>query len=267
MSTVTAPAATRSAQPSAAAPRRPRLLHPTYLRIELRRMLRNRRSAILTLGLPALLLLLFGTQAEYRTMDAGRGNVTFYVTVSMSLYGAMLATSSGGASVAVERAQGWSRQLRMTPLRPVAYVLTKIVAAMTLGLASVLVVDVVGALSGASAEPWVWVATGVAAWLGSSIFAAFGLFLGFVFPAENVMQVLGPGIAVLAFAGGLFMPLGDGVFATIAQLTPLYGLAELTRAPLTGDGVTLASVVNVTVWAGLFVTGAVWRFRGDTARA
>ena len=38
--------------------------------------------------------------------------------ISMAVYGAMLATTSGGAMVSIERALGWSRQLRLTPAAP-----------------------------------------------------------------------------------------------------------------------------------------------------
>ena len=104
------------------------------------------------------------------------------------------------------------------------------------------------------------------AWIGSIVFAAFGLFMGYLLPSENVMQVLGPILALLAFAGGLFVPLGEGVFATLAQFTPTYGLAELVHAPLTGDGVSPWAIVNVVAWAAVFGFGAAWRFRRDTAR-
>ena len=238
----------------------------TFLRIELRRLLRNRRTVVFTLVMPPMFFLIFGTAGNYRTASAGHGNVTAYVMISMALYGAMLATTSGGAMVSVERAQGWSRQLRLTPLRPSVYIAIKVAVAMVLGLASVVVVYLVGLAEGAHADVGVWIVTGLTAWLGSIVFAAFGLFMGYLLPAENVMQILGPVLAVLSFAGGLFLPLGDGVFATIGKVTPLYGLAELVRAPLVGDGVTLTSVANVVLWAAVFGAGAVWRFRHDTAR-
>ena len=238
----------------------------TFLRIELRRLLRNRRTVVFTLVMPPMFFLIFGAAGNYRTASAGHGNVTAYVMISMALYGAMLATTSGGAMVSVERAQGWSRQLRLTPLRPSVYIAIKVAVAMVLGLASVVVVYLVGLAEGAHADVGVWIVTGLTAWLGSIVFAAFGLFMGYLLPAENVMQILGPVLAVLSFAGGLFVPLGDGVFATIGKVTPLYGLAELVRAPLVGDGVTVTSVVNVVLWAAVFGAGAVWRFRRDTAR-
>ena len=53
---------------------------------------------------------------------------------------------------------------------------------------------------------------------------------------------------------------------TAATFTPLYGLNALVHAPLTGDAVTVGPVANVLVWLAVFVGGAVWRFRRDTAR-
>jgi ABC-2 type transport system permease protein len=240
----------------------------TLLRLELRRLVRNRRTVILTLVMPPVFFLIFGTQSSYRTQQVGHGNVTAYVAMSMAVYGAMLACTGGGATVSVERAQGWSRQLRLTPLSSVAYIAVKALVAMTMGLASVLAVFAVAAFNHASMPLHVWVECGVVAWLGSLVFAAFGLFMGYLLPAENVMQILGPVLGVLAFAGGLFVPLRDGsLFATLAQLTPLYGLATLGRLPLTADGNGWAALLNLAVWGALFVAGAAWRFRRDTERA
>ncbi|MDG3011870.1 ABC transporter permease [Rhodococcus sp. D2-41] len=241
-----------------------------FLGLELRRLLRNRRTVVFTLAMPPIFYLIFGLSGNYKTQypDGWHGNVSAFVMISMAVYGAMIATTSGGAMVAVERAQGWSRQLRLTPLRPVAYVGIKVLVAMSLGLASVAIVFMLGALSGAEADPRVWMVAPLVAWSGSAVFAAFGLFVGYLLPSENVMQFLGPGLAVLAFAGGLFVPLDGGVFGTIAKFVPTYGLARLAHAALTGDsagGIALA-VVNIVVWAAVFVVGAAVAFRRDTQR-
>lgn len=259
------------------------LVNLAYLRIEMRRLVRNRRTVIFALIMPPVFFLLFGTVKSYKTQSVGYANVTAWIMVSMALYGAMLATTSGGASVSIERSQGWTRQLRLTPLRPASYVFTKVVSAMVLGLASVIVTTVVGLVEGAkplgvnAAQDGQWgrIAAAVAlAWVCSAVFAAFGLFMGYLLPSENVMQILGPILALLAFAGGLFVPLGTGLFATIAKFIPTYGVAQLARWPLTGTGggsdidtgnLALA-VINVVVWAAIFTIGAAWRFREDTAR-
>jgi len=266
MSTVSTAAVSAPVVTDASRAPRTGLLNLPFLAIELRRLLRNRRSMIFTLIMPPAFFLIFGTAEEYKTTSVGHANVTAWIMVSMALYGAMLATTGGGATVSVERAQGWTRQLRLTPLRPATYVTTKVVVAMVLGLVSALVVTVVGLVSGADGDAGrIALAVGLA-WVGSAVFAAFGLFMGYLLPAENVMQILGPILALMAFAGGLFVPLGDGLFADIAKVVPTYGLAEIVRAPLTGDGVSVWAVVNVVGWAAVFVTGAAWRFKRDTAR-
>ena len=68
-------------------------------------------------------------------------------------------------------------------------------------------------------------------------FAALGVFVGYVVPGENVMQILGPGLALLSFLGGLFIPLSQysGTVRDIAYWTPMYGVAEVARAPLTHE--------------------------------
>ena len=76
-------------------------LNTTVLGIELRRMLRNRRTIIFTLIFPAALLLSFGGQSGWDD-KAGLGNVAAYILVSMGLYGAALTAAAGGSMVALE---------------------------------------------------------------------------------------------------------------------------------------------------------------------
>ncbi|MFI6046422.1 ABC transporter permease [Nocardia sp. NPDC051321] len=238
-----------------------------FLRLELRRMLRNRRTMIFTLLIPPLFFVIFGLQSDFRTQSFGSGNMTGYVMVSMAVYGAMLANTSGGAMVAIERAQGWSRQLRLTPLHPVAYIATKVTVAMVLGLVSVSAVFVVGAVLGAKLTPVAWVSCFLLAWITSVVFAAFGLFVGYLLPSENVMQLLGPVLAVLSFAGGLFVPLG-GWFGTVSKVLPTNGVATLARIPFgdTGAGSIAIAVLNVVMWAAVFAGGSAMLFRRDTSR-
>jgi ABC-2 type transport system permease protein len=241
---------------------------PTFVGLELRRLLRNRRAVMFTLIMPSVFFLLFGTDAKYKTESAGHGNTTAYIMVSMAVYGAMIATTSGGSMVATERALGWSRQLRLTPLHPVAYVAVKVVVAMSMGLTSIVAVFVIGDLVGAELPFWRLLLCGLLGWVCTLVFAAFGLFMGYLLPSENVMQLLGPALALLSFAGGLFVPLDQmsDVFASIATFTPAYGVGVLSRAPIGSDGSLSLAVLNVVAWALVFVLGASWRMSKDTKR-
>src|ERR671932_1213776 len=126
---------------------------------------------------------------------------------------------------------------------------------MVLGLASVLVEFGIGAAAGVHLTTRQWIYCGLVAWLGSLVFAAFGLFAGYLLPSENVMQILGPVLAILAFAGGLFVPLQflDPAVRTVARLTPAYGIGELAREPLGTDPLDWGALANLGLWFVLFV--------------
>jgi ABC-2 type transport system permease protein len=239
----------------------------TVLGIELKRMLRNRRTIFFTLVFPAALFFSFGGSSGWND-DAGRGNVAAYIMVSMALYGAALTAASTGAMVAMERAMGWSRQLRLTPLSPVVYISIKALVALFMGAIAVTVVNVAGVVQGKPDMPvGIWVACAALGVLCTLVFAALGVFVGYLVPGENAMQILGPGLAVLAFLGNVFIPIDDhtSLIWHIAQWTPMFGVAEITRAPLTGD-LPWYAVVNALGWLAIFVTGAAWRMSKDTAR-
>jgi len=238
----------------------------TALKLEVRRVLRNRRTVMFILVFPSVFFFLFSATAR-ASEKAGAAETLAYIMISMAVYGAMVGTTAGGAAVAVERSLGWSRQLRLTPLRPAAYVAIKVLTAMTLGLIAISAEFVVGAIAGVHMAPQVWLLSGIAAWVSSLVFAAFGLFMGFLLPSENVMQFVGPMLAVLAMFGGLFIPLSalSPTLRRIAQFTPVWGVGQLARSPLMGD-FTSAAVVSVVVWTLVFGVGAMILFRRDTAR-
>jgi len=238
----------------------------TVLRIELTRMLRNRRTIIFTLVFPAALFFAFGSGSDWNE-SVGNGNVAAYIMVSMALYGAALTAASGGAMVAMERALGWSRQLRLTPLSPTAYILMKALLALVLGAVAISVVNIAGIVQGKPSMPvHVWIECAVLTLICTMVFAALGVFVGYLVPGENAMQVLGPGLALFSFLGNVFIPITEGsTMWHIASLTPMFGVAEISRAPLTGD-LPWYAVVNAVVWFAIFVAGAAWRMSKDTAR-
>jgi ABC-2 type transport system permease protein len=240
----------------------------TFLSIEVRRLVRNRRTVVVTLVVPVVLFLLF--KANRRAVAVGGIGFTAATTmIGIAVYGAMLAATSGGAMVSIERAQGWSRQLRLTPLRPAAYISIKIFVAMLLGLTSVTVVYVIGSIDGVQMAPALWVLTGILAWVASLVFAAFGLFMGYLLPSENVMQIISPVLGVFSLLGGLFIPIAllPSVMQDIAPFMPTYGVASIARFPLVGGAFDPTWLLSVVVWTAAFAAAAMTLFRRDTRRA
>ncbi|WP_278259417.1 ABC transporter permease [Nocardioides convexus] len=159
-------------------------------------------------------------------------------------------------------------RLRLTPLNPVVYILTKALVALAMGALAITAVNVVGAVQGKAEMPTdVWIECAVVTLFCTLTFAALGVFIGYVVPGENAMQILGPGLALLSFLGGVFIPLDNYATAVrhIAYWTPMYGPAEIARWPLTHESPWYA-VVNAVAWFAIFVAGAAWRMSKDTAR-
>jgi len=250
----------------------PRGFSTTYVRLDIRRVLRNRRAMIFTLVMPTLMYVVFGAAQHYGDDKIGSANTSAYVMIHMAIYGAILATATNGASVALEQQAGWTRTLRLTPLSSGSYVLTKVLVALTIAAMPVILLSIVGAASGAEAPTGDWVAAVLLGWLGSAVFAAFGLAVGSALKAEAAMQVLGGALTLLAFAGNVFVPM-SGHMLTFAQFTPMYGVNALATYPITGgatvhgDHVSLLIIIaNVVVWAAIMVAAAMYFFRRGTER-
>ena len=109
-------------------------MNATFLGLEIKRVLRDYGSMFFIVILPGFLYIIFGAAQDYSQETAGNGNVAMYIMISMAGYGAATATTSIGGRAAVERAQGWARQLGLTPLRDSGFVATKtLLAAITVG--------------------------------------------------------------------------------------------------------------------------------------
>jgi ABC-2 type transport system permease protein len=241
----------------------PVLLSPRYVAIDLRRQLRNKRTLVFLVVMPVGFFLAFG--GGYRTSDPA---AYAYVMASMAVYGAMIATTSVGASTSMERSQGWTRQLRLTPLRPGGYVLGKVLVAVALGVVPVALVLLTGAVGGAQLTAGEWAGVAVASWACSLVFAAFGLFMGYLIPAENVMQFIGPLLAFLSFFGGLFAPLDTlpQALRTIAPAMPTYAVGQIARSPITHSGFSAVHLALLVGWTAAFAAGTAWLFRRDATR-
>lgn len=242
----------------------------TFLSIEIRRLLRNRRTVVVTLIVPVVLFLLFTTNKKVAeaSVAAGIGLTSATTMVGIAVYGAMLAATSGGARVSIERALGWSRQLRLTPLQPAAYIAIKLVTAMILGLTSVIVVYACGLVTGVQMAPDAWILTGILAWVASLVFASFGLFMGYLLPSENVMQVIGPILGIFSLLGGLFIPIGllPSAMQDVAPFMPTYGVVSIARFPLVGGAFDPTWLLSVIIWTAIFAVAAMVLFRRDTRR-
>jgi len=247
----------------------PRPAMATYARLDLRRQLRDRMAMFFIVGLPTFMYLVFGLGSA----DAvGSGNVAMYIMISMACYGAVTATTGIAGSAATEQVMGWGRQLGLTPMRPLAFVAAKAGLAMVVAAMPVALIFAIGAATGARGTWSDWVLGAVIVWLGSALFAIYGLAVALVFRGTNAPGIASGFIVIMAFLGGLFTPI-SGVMLDIGRLTPLYGYAALAHYPLTdgwlpvdGRDPLWLPVANVLAWTVIFSLLAMWGVRRSRAR-
>ena len=100
------------------------------------------------------------------------------------------------------------------------------------------------------------------------VFAAFGLFMGYLLPSENVMQIISPVLGVFSLLGGLFVPLSllPAIMQDIGPFMPTYGVAAIARFPLVGGAFDPTWLLSVVVWTAAFAAAAMILFRRDTRR-
>jgi ABC-2 type transport system permease protein len=243
-------------------------MNANYLRIEIRRIFRNRRALVFSILMPALLLGIFGSL--YKQENLNGVAAASYLMVSMGLFGSMTAAIGSGGTIAVERGIGWNRQLRLTSLRPATYALTKVVVALVLALPPLLVTYVIGIFGlGVRMPMHTWILVAVISWLGALPFAALGLLVGYLAKPDSVQPISGLLYMLLAAFGGIWVPAEamPNVMRHIAEWTPAYWVGLAARSPLFGQSVQSRAVEMVLAWTVVLAAVAVVRFRRDTARA
>ena len=240
-----------------------------YLRYELLRLVRNKRAFFFSLVFPLLLFVVIGGSNKNEVLDLGTQKMRFvvYYMVSMASYGAMIAATSGGARIASERQVGWTRQLRITPLRVRDYFATKVVSTYVMVVVSIAVLYVAGALYGVRIEALRWVEMTGLLLIGVLPFVAMGIAIGHLLTIDSMGPAVGGGSALFGFLGGQWFPLPEhGSLRALGELLPSYWLAQASRVGTGADGWGLKGWLVIAVWSVATAGAAAWAYRRDTNR-
>lgn len=225
-------------------------------------------NLMFSLGLPVFMYLIFGVGRDYSQMALPHGNVSAQVLVNMTLYGVVTAAASVAAGISLERANGVSRLFRLTPLSPVAFILSRTVASLLLISLAVAVTYSVGYATEAKMDGPVWFFTAVLLLAGALLATLVGLAFGFLFRSDAAYASSSAFTVVSAFLAGMFMPLeaAPQFIRAFSEYSPLYGVVKLASYPLYGMDFSFKWVVNFLVWVAVFGSLAVWAQRHDTGR-
>lgn len=238
----------------------------TYARYELIRTFRNRRFVVFSFGFPLVLYVLIAGPNR-NEHDLGGISAPVYFMASLAAFGAMNAVLAIGARISTERAAGWNRQLRLTPLPTRTYFRVKLLTAYATALATIALLYVAGAMLGVRLGAVDWAAMTGLLLVGLVPFAALGILLGLVLTADSIGPAMGGTTAVLGLLGGTWFPItSGGVMHAVAVGLPSYWLVRASHVGLGGSAwgpVGWAVVVAWSAGAALIATKA---YRRDAER-
>lgn len=225
---------------------------------EINRLRRNKRYLLFTLGLPVVLYLIFS--------KAGKTvyNIDFaaYYMVAMATFGAFAGALNGNAiRISEERKAGWIRQLRLTPLPASAYVVAKILTSMVTTVPSIVLVMLIGRFEGGVRLPlWQWFVIAVIVWLGSTIFAALAVAVGYRYPPDQAQAITMMLYLLFSILGGIWYPF-TGFIGNISKGTPTFEAINIATDVIGGVSVPAYLVIGIVVWLGIFAGLAVLSVR------
>ncbi|MCQ4202215.1 ABC transporter permease [Streptomyces sp. NPDC058783] len=229
-----------------------------YLRLETRRTLRDPGFVIGGVAMPVLMYLLFTNLGG----DAGEWKTG--AMVGMAAYGAVGSALNTGGGVAEDRAIGWLRQLRVTPMPPHQVVAGRaLTASVTVLPAIAAVLGAGGLVNGVRLDAWQWPALALLLWLGSVPFTLLGLGNGYRLTGQTTgvaNMVANLGLAVL---GGLWFPLAlfPEWLRTVSSYTPTNRFAQLGTSVATGQAPPAGGILVLAGWLLAFGAYAVLSYR------
>ncbi|MFI7070864.1 ABC transporter permease [Micromonospora sediminicola] len=238
-----------------------------YLRFELRRLIRDPRLTLFTVLGPVVTYLIFSPLAgddRLEGVDAATA-----LMVGLAGYGAVAGALTVAGSVAQERASGWLRQLRVTPLPPWRAVAAKALVAMFSGVPAVVAVGVAGRLQHDVELPvGRWAALVALLWLGTAPFALLGLAIGYGLAPHLAQSAVFLAFLALSVLGGLLVPVTyfPDALRHLAHVLPTYRFAELGWRSVAGRPPTVSGLALLLAWTLVFAALATGAYRRSTAR-
>ena len=223
-----------------------------FIALEMRRSLRDVRYLVIAVAMPIALYLLFTGLFGSHGQRAQGLPQPVELMIAMIAYGAMWAVfSATGPRITHERAIGWTRQLRVTPLTPAAALSGKLVTAMAAALPAMALVALTAVLSHhvqLSAAQWLAIVS--AMWAGMLPLALLGLAIGYLAGDEIAFPLTMALYFALGALGGLWIPLSVMPLAMvqIGQALPSNSVAELGWRIAGGQASVPRAVLVLAAW-------------------
>jgi ABC-2 type transport system permease protein len=229
---------------------------------EVLKIFRNPPSVVFGIGFPTFFFLIFGFSLA--------SNLSSTILASYAAYGAFIVSfQTFSISLATERALGWNKLLRSTPMSSTLYLGSKLLVILLTGIISMLLLFAVAGFSGkVHMSLAIWAQLLGMMVLGMIPLSLLGLFLGFIGSANMTVALSTILMLLMSFASGLWIPLQflPTFIQKIAPFLPSYHIGQLawnTVGSPSGDGNLWVHLLILIAYAAGFAILAAWAYIRD----
>jgi ABC-2 type transport system permease protein len=238
-------------------------------RVEFTLFLRERVGPIWGIGLPVLLLVIFGAIPSFKKVQPGYQGLTIldaYVPILITMSLALLALVAMPTALVSYRERGVLRRLRTTPAGPVRVLSAQLIVNGCVAVAMLVVLLLAARLGYGVPLP-----RQLGAWVVTALFAmaalfAIGLFVAAVGPTTRAAAAIGAIIFYpLMFFSGLWLPIPSmpAVLQHLSHASPLGAAWAAFANADVGQWPTALSLVTMAAWAVVFGAAAARFFRWE----
>lgn len=236
---------------------------------ELTLFLRERSGPVFGVGLPLLLLVIFGNLPFYTTRRANLGGLTLldtYEPVLVALVLAVLALNVLPPTLAGYRENGVLRRLRTTPVGPVRVLAAQLIVMLLTATVTVAALLLVARFAFGVALPRQLAGFLLTTLLAALALTAVGLLVTAAAPSGRAANALGAAVFYpLVFLGGLFLPVQTmpAALRHVSHATPTGAAVTAMRDATNGHWPHWLALVTLLAWAAGAAVAAARLFRWE----
>lgn len=236
---------------------------------EARLALREPVGLIFGVGLPTVLLIIFGSIPFFHKPIRSLGGFSYldvYLTIMIALTIAMLGLVSLPGTLVTYREQGVLRRLSTTPVPPAWVLAAQVTINLVLALVAMAIIVFVSAGAFSAKLPGSVVGFVLALILSIAALVAMGMWVAAVARTAKASGAIGMALFFpLMFFAGLWIPrpLMPAFLREISNLTPLGAAVQALQAAFQGSFPPVGPLLVLTAYAMIFGLLAVKFFSGE----
>jgi ABC-2 type transport system permease protein len=241
----------------------------TLTMTELRLFLRERSGPAFGVGLPLLLLIIFGNLPFYQEHRADLGGLTLldtYVPILVAFVLAMLALNVLPPVLAGYREKGVLRRLRTTPVGPVRVLAAQLIVTLLTAVVAVSALLLVARFAFGVVLPRQFAGFLVTTVLAALALIAVGLLVTAAAPGGRSANALGAAAFYpMVFLGGLFLPIPTmpETLQHISHATPMGAAVTAMQGATNGHWPHWLALITLLAWAAGAAVAAARLFRWE----